>query len=92
MSKEVDFFTVEPVSMFIKDDTSVNVKRIISNYYHVTQSDNPNCKLHYLLGYLDNCSGPGVPSFSPKDLRDLFCWVNVFEIKAYKKDDVLPFN
>lgn len=88
MSKEVDFFTVEPVSMFIKDDTSVNVKRIISNYYHVTQSDNTNCKLHYLLGYLQNSNSLGVPTFSPKDLRDLFCWVNVFAIQEYKTDNV----
>lgn len=75
-------------------DMSNQVKRIISSYYSITNSDDCQDKVHYLLGYLNNSAGSGVPTFSPVDVKNLICWVNCREVTLanYQVDgEYLPF-
>lgn len=68
-------------------NVSNQVKRIITSYYAITDSDFCSDKVHYLLGYLNNFGCNGVLTFSPNDLKCLICWINLSWIKHNEKGD-----
>lgn len=89
MEKELS--SVNPKEM---SNVSNQIKRIISGYYDITNSDDCSDKVHYLLGYLNNSVGSGVSTFSPVDVKNLICWINHREVThaEYRVDgEYLPF-